>query len=47
MNPGDGHFEVVVRVTIAFLDANLKAHPEAMFFAGLYVGDNPSLAALE
>jgi dienelactone hydrolase len=47
MNPADVHFEVVVRVTIAFLDANLKAHPEAMFFAGLYVGDNPSLAALE
>jgi dienelactone hydrolase len=47
MDPGDPHFDVVARVTIAFLDANLKVHPEEMFFAGLYVGDHPWLAALE
>ncbi len=34
-------------MTIAFLDSTLKAHPEAMFFASLYVGDNAALAALE
>ncbi len=46
-NPGDPHFEIVVRVTIVFLDSTLKAHPETMFFASLYVGEFPSLAALE
>jgi dienelactone hydrolase len=46
-NPGDPHFDLVASVTIAFLDTTLKAHPETMFFAGLWVAGQPSLAALE
>jgi len=47
MDSGDPHFDLVARVTISFLDTTLKAHPEAMFFAGLLVGDRPTLAAME
>jgi dienelactone hydrolase len=46
-NPADPHFELLVGVTIAFLDGELKAHPEAMFFAALGIAEQPSLAALE
>jgi dienelactone hydrolase len=46
-NPADPHFELLVGVTIAFLDTTLKAHPETMFFAALGIGAQPSLAALE
>jgi dienelactone hydrolase len=46
-DPDDPHFEVVVRETLGFLDANLKNRPESQYFAGLYVGDRPNLASLE
>jgi dienelactone hydrolase len=46
-NPADPHFDLLVGVTIAFLDTTLKAHPEAMYFAGLGIGEQPSLAAME
>jgi fermentation-respiration switch protein FrsA (DUF1100 family) len=45
-DPSDPHFDLVVRVTIAFLDSTLKAHPEAMTAARHAVSDEPSLAAL-
>jgi acetyl esterase/lipase len=44
---GDPHFALVVRVTIAFLDSTLKAHPEAMTAAAHAVAAQPSLASLE
>jgi dienelactone hydrolase len=47
VDPSDPHFELVVRVTIGWLDTVLKAHPEGMFLGGLYVGDHPSLGAME
>lgn len=47
MQPSDPHFELVVRVTIGWLDTVLKAHPEGLLFASFYVSDHPSLAALE
>ena len=46
-NPNDAHFELVVRVTIGWLDTVLKAHPEGLLFASFYVGANPALAAME
>jgi hypothetical protein len=46
-NPADPHFDLVARVTISFLDSTLKAHPEAMFYAGIYVSEHPDLAALD
>jgi hypothetical protein len=47
MDPSDPHFDLVVTVTIAWLDSVLKAHPEGMFFVSLEVRDHPSLAAME
>jgi len=44
---GDPHFALVVKVTVAFLDSTLKAHPEAMTAASTYVAAHASLAALE
>lgn len=44
---GDPHFELVARVTIGWLDAVLKAHPESLLFASWYVGDHPAIAAME
>ena len=46
-DPNDPHFALLTRVTIAFLDTTLKAHPETMFFAYLDIADHPDLAALE
>jgi dienelactone hydrolase len=46
-DPSDPHFDLVANVTIAFLDATLKAHPETMFYASLYVAAHPALAAME
>jgi fermentation-respiration switch protein FrsA (DUF1100 family) len=46
-NPADPHFDLLVGVTIAFLDTTLKDHPETMFFAALGIGAQPSIAALE
>jgi dienelactone hydrolase len=46
MDPGDPHFDLVVDVTIGFLDSALKAHPESLYFAALRIADNPGLAAL-
>ncbi len=45
-NSADPHYELVVRMTIGWLDTVLKAHPEALFFAALYAGDHPALGAL-
>ena len=45
--PADPHFDLVTRVTIAFLDATLKAHPEAMDAATADIAAHPSLAAIE
>lgn len=45
--PTDPHFNLVTRVTIAFLDATLKAHPEAMDAATADIATHPSLAAIE
>jgi dienelactone hydrolase len=47
MNPADPHFDLVVRVTIDFLDTYLKAHPESMYFAALDVANHPSLGAFD
>jgi len=44
-NPADPHFDVVVRVTVDFLDATLKAHPETMYYAALDVANHAALAA--
>jgi dienelactone hydrolase len=46
-NPSDPHFNLLVGVTIAFLDNALKGHPETMFLAALGIGLQPSLAAME
>jgi fermentation-respiration switch protein FrsA (DUF1100 family) len=46
-NPADPHFDLVTRVTIDFLDATLKAHPETMYYAVLDVADHGWLAAIE
>jgi hypothetical protein len=46
-DPNDPHFEVVVHETLGFLDANLKGHPESLYFAHLYVGDRFWLAGVE
>ncbi len=43
----DAHFELVARVTIGWLDSTLKAHPEELLFAGWYVADHASIAAME
>jgi dienelactone hydrolase len=45
-NPSDPHYELVVRMTIGWLDSVMKAHPESLFFAALYAGDHPELGAL-
>lgn len=45
-NPADPHYELVVRMTIGWLDTVTKAHPESLFFAALYAGDHPELGAL-
>jgi dienelactone hydrolase len=47
LESGDAHFEMVARVTIGWLDAALKAHPEGLLFASFYVGDHPALGAIE
>jgi fermentation-respiration switch protein FrsA (DUF1100 family) len=44
-DPGDPHFDLVVRVTIDFLDSTLKAHPEAMDAARVDVASHGTLAA--
>lgn len=44
---GDPHFDLVARVTIGWLDTNLKAQPLGLLFASLYVGDHPTIGALE
>jgi dienelactone hydrolase len=44
---GDPHFDLVVRSTIGFLDATLKAHPEAMDAVTADIAAHPSLAAIE
>lgn len=46
-DPADPHFGLVVRVTLDFLNSELKGHPELMLFAGLDVAANPSLGAME
>ncbi len=43
---GDPHFDLVVRSTIGFLDATLKAHPEAMDAVTRDIAAHPSLAAI-
>jgi dienelactone hydrolase len=43
----DPHLALVLKVTIAFLDSTLKAHPEAMTAASAYVTAHASLASLE
>ncbi len=45
MNAGDPHFEAVAVLTVGWLDTMTKAHPEALFFAGLYLSDHPELGA--
>lgn len=47
VDTGDPHFDLVVRVTIGWLDTVLKAHPEALLFASWDVANHPSLAAME
>jgi fermentation-respiration switch protein FrsA (DUF1100 family) len=47
MDPADPHFDLVTRVTIDFLDSELKGHPETMYFAALDVAEHANLAALE
>jgi len=44
---GDPHSDLVARVTIGWLDAALKAHPEQLLFASFFVADHPSLATIE
>ena len=45
-NSADPHYELVVGMTIGWLDTVLKAHPEALFFASIYAADHPALGAL-
>lgn len=47
LQPADAHYEMVARVTIGFLDATLKEHPEGLLFAGWYVADHPSIGMME
>ncbi len=47
VDTSDPHFDLVVRVTIGWLDTVLKAHPEGLLFASFDVADHPSLAAME
>jgi dienelactone hydrolase len=47
VDPSDPHFDLLVRVTIGWLDSVLKAHPERLLFASFDVADHPSLAAME
>jgi hypothetical protein len=47
VDTGDPHFDLVVRVTIGWLDTVLKAHPERLLFASFDVNDHPTLAAME
>jgi dienelactone hydrolase len=47
MDPNDPHFDMVALVTIGWLDTVLKAQPEGLFYAGIYVGARPSLGAIE
>ena len=47
LDPADPHFDLLTRVTIDFLDSELKGHPETMYFAALDVAEHASLAALE
>ncbi len=46
-DPGDPHFDLLTRVTIGFLDSELKGHPEAMYFVALDVAEHANLAALD
>lgn len=46
-DPDDPHFATLVGVTIAFLDAYLKGHPEMLYVAGLDVGSKPSIARMD
>jgi dienelactone hydrolase len=46
-DPADPHFSLVVHATVDFLDATLKAHPEAAVALQTLVSSAPSLAALE
>jgi dienelactone hydrolase len=43
----DAHFDLVVRLTVGFLDSSLKAHPEALSSAITYARGSPSLASVE
>jgi dienelactone hydrolase len=45
MDPADPHFDVLSYVTIAFLDAHLKGHPERLADAETYVANHWWLAA--
>jgi fermentation-respiration switch protein FrsA (DUF1100 family) len=45
-DPGDPHFDTLVGVTIAFLDATLKGHPEMLYVAALDVANKPSIARM-
>ena len=45
-NPADPHFSTLVGVTIAFLDAELKGHPEMLYLATLDVAGKPSIARM-
>jgi len=45
-DPSDPHFSTVVGVTIAFLDATLKGHPEMLYIATLDVAGKPSIALM-
>jgi hypothetical protein len=47
VDPSDPHFDLMTHVTIAWLDAELKGHPEALFFAGYDVAARPDLASME
>jgi len=45
-DPGDPHFDTLAGVTIAFLDATLKGHPEMLYVAALDVASKPSIARM-
>jgi dienelactone hydrolase len=47
VSAADAHFDLVVRLTVGFLDANLKAHPEALSSAITHARGYPSLVSVE
>jgi dienelactone hydrolase len=47
VDPADAHFDLVAKVTIAFLDTHLKAQPIALFLNAIAVRNRPDLAMIE